>query len=422
MKALSLNELRTLVQELQDVFSGAQLQEVLVNERGLLLGFYKGATLWLLLDLVNPLPFLMWFEKRPSFVKGKPKPVSLFLISHGENAIWKSIHLIEDFGRVLKLELQRGDLLCELEFRLIPRQVNLIVRSENKSIAWNKPKDLNMQNTEMGTVLTPSPLRSVDELREEWLQSQSGSQGNKPKADPQVVWEKQRQKDIEKKTKALEGIESQLAEDEAERWRELGVWLQQGQVGTSPALDLLEQIQSQDLGERIQFAFVKAKQLQAKKQGARERIQILKDEIESLKNAKFKPKTALPGSAHRMQQADVKGRKLELEEGAFAFIGRSAADNLALLRKAKAWDYWLHLKDYPGAHAIIHRNKDQVITAQDISRVAQWVAKESLQGKGGVAGQKLQVVWVECRFVKPIKGDKLGRVTYHSEKSLLVSL
>jgi hypothetical protein len=33
-------------------------------------------------------------------------------------------------------------------------------------------------------------------------------------------------------------------------------------------------------------------------------------------------------------------------------------------------------------------------------------------------GQRIAVVIVECRFVKPIKGDKLGRVIYHGERTL----
>ncbi len=113
---------------------------------------------------------------------------------------------------------------------------------------------------------------------------------------------------------------------------------------------------------------------------------------------------------------------MHLSSGALAYCGKSAADNLALLRQAKAWDYWLHLRDYPGAHAIIHRQRDQLISEGEIFEVAEWVAKESLSSKSLLVGQKIAIVMVECRFVRPIKGDKLGRVTYHSERTLSFTL
>ena len=123
-----------------------------------------------------------------------------------------------------------------------------------------------------------------------------------------------------------------------------------------------------------------------------------------------------------MQKTEARGRKLHLASGALAYCGRSASDNLALLRQARAWDYWFHLRDYPGAHAIIHRQRDQEISEKELQQVAEWVVKESVSSKSILDGQKLAVVIVECRFVRPIKGDRLGRVTYHSEKTLSFTL
>ncbi|MNT80503.1 hypothetical protein D3C72_2199710 [compost metagenome] len=111
-----------------------------------------------------------------------------------------------------------------------------------------------------------------------------------------------------------------------------------------------------------------------------------------------------------------------MESGAIAYCGKSAADNLALLRQAKAWDFWLHLKDFPGAHAIVHRKRDQLIPDNELLQVSEWLAHESLSEKSLYPGQKLAVVVVETRFVRPIKGDKLGRVTYHSEGTLFLTL
>ncbi|MFM6928594.1 MAG: DUF814 domain-containing protein, partial [Bdellovibrio sp.] len=179
---------------------------------------------------------------------------------------------------------------------------------------------------------------------------------------------------------------------------------------------------SVSLSWNIENAFSKAKQLVGKKDGARERLQELEVEIAQLEKAQFKEKQSKPQLIDLMSKADARGRKLTLDSGALAYCGKSAADNLALLRQAKAWDFWLHLKDYPGAHAIIHRQRDQEISQDEIQQVAAWVARESLSSKSLMVGQKVAVVMVECRFVRPIKGDKLGRVTYHSEKTFHFSL
>ena len=179
---------------------------------------------------------------------------------------------------------------------------------------------------------------------------------------------------------------------------------------------------SESLSWNIEHCFAKAKQLVSKKEGARERLEELVQEIASLEKAKFTEKAQKNQLVDLMQKTEARGRKLHLESGALAYCGKSAADNLALLRQAKAWDYWLHLKDYPGAHAIIHRQRDQEVPVGEIQEVASWVARESLSSKSLLVGQKVAVVMVECRFVRPIKGDKLGRVTYHGEKTFNLTL
>ena len=93
-----------------------------------------------------------------------------------------------------------------------------------------------------------------------------------------------------------------------------------------------------------------------------------------------------------------------------------------LLRRSKPHDLWLHLKDYPSAHAIIHKQKDQKIADTDIMKVAGWLVKEGFSEKKSKPSGKFAVVIVECRHVKPLKGDKLGRVTYHNAREMLIAV
>jgi predicted ribosome quality control (RQC) complex YloA/Tae2 family protein len=418
MKSLNQQELRTFARTVEPFLKGAQLQEVLSNDQGLALGFYRERMLWLLVDLRPATPAILFFQDPVPFQKAqKSKPVSLFLSSHGKNRIFRSLEVQEEWGRVLKIELGNIDsIACEIEIQLIPKQVNFIVRADKKTISWEKPRALKEASPEVDR-----EQRSFEEFHQEWLNEnkKSSPQG----LDPKAQWEKQRQKDLEKKTKALGEIQKKLSEDQSTPWKKIGEILKvEGFAGVDA--DSKKYIDTkQSVSWNIENAFQKGKQLAQKKVGTEERMRIIQGEIEALEKAQFRPKSAVAKPADDfMKKSAARGRTLPLPEGATAYIGKSGADNLALLRQAKAWDYWLHLKDYPGAHAIIHRQKNQEISRDEMMQVALWVARESLSSKTLTLGQKLAVVFVECRFVKPIKGDKMGRVTYHSEKNLSVTL
>lgn len=414
MKALTQQELQHFVAHFSPVLDGAQLQDILVNDRGLALGFQQDVRYWLILDLVPNTPIMLLFEEQCPFRKGaKSKPVSLFLNSHGKNLYFTSMTVLEEYGRVVQLVLKNSQMECELEIRMIPKQCNLIVKAHGKQVAWDKPLELTLAPH----VENPPAPRTLEEIHEEWLAEQSATSGKKPSLDPVVQWEKQKKKDLEKKKKALNEIEKQINSELQDLWYEAGQYLK-----THGNLDVPEHLSAyisprESLSWNIERTFSKAKQLTQKKEGARERLEELKKEIQRLENSTYQEKARKSSLDDLMQKTEARGRKLHLGSGALAYCGRSAADNLALLRQAKAWDYWMHLKDYPGAHAIIHRQRDQLISEKDIQEVAAWVAKESLSSKSLMVGQKLAVVLVECRFVRPIKGDKLGRVTYHSERT-----
>ena len=324
--------------------------------------------------------------------------------------------MLTEFGRVVRLVLKNTQSECEVEIRLIPKQANVIVKAQGKSVAWDRPLEL----TPAPAVENPPASRRLEQIYEEWLAEQTSAQ--KPSLDPVAQWEKQKKKDLEKKTKALGEIQKQIESDAGEMWARAGDFFK-----THGHLDVPEELRAyvnreESLSWNIENAFTKAKQFQNKKEGARQRLEQLREEIARLERSRYQEKPAKAGLGDLMQKAEARGRKFSLPSGALAYCGKSAADNLALLRQAKAWDYWLHLRDYPGAHAIIHRQRDQLISEKEIQEVAEWVAKESLSSKSLMVGQKVAVVIVECRFVRPIKGDKLGRVTYHSERTLSFTL
>ncbi|WP_413584986.1 DUF814 domain-containing protein [Bdellovibrio sp. HCB274] len=418
MKAMTQQELNEFVNHFEQVLMGAQLQDVLANDRGLALSFHNRTQFYMVLDLVPNTPMMLVFENQCPFKKGpKTKPVGLFLNSNAKNLYLTGFKVLTEFGRVAVLTLSNKTITCELEIRLIPKQCNLLVRAQGKTIAWEKPLELKPAPA----VENPPEPRTLVEIHREWLGEQK--QDKKPALDPVAQWEKQKQKDLDKKRKALDEIQKQIENEKHLEWQEAGNFLVSHRTMEVPQHLSSFVNPRESLSWNIENTFSKAKQLVAKKDGARERLEELHKEIATLEKSQYREKqSGKSGLVDLMHKAEARGRKFTLESGALAYCGKSAADNLALLRQAKAWDYWLHLKDYPGAHAIIHRQRDQEISQADIQEVASWVARESLSSKSLMVGQKVAVVMVECRFVRPIKGDKLGRVTYHSEKTFHFTL
>lgn len=407
MKSYTFEELRTFVARYGAELEGSRLQEIVSNDRGLALGFYSDGIRWLLVDLTPaaPIAFVMDAAEMPWTKSPRTKPVGLFLSAQAQGKILDSFRLSEGQGRVLELEFvsHRGD--CRIEIQLIPKHPNLVAQAEDKTIHWSKPKDL----APAPTVENMPASRDLDAVRAEWLGELKGVV--KPAEDPEAQWRRKRDRDLEKKRKALTEVSRQLATDEADEWARKGEEIK----GGGALFDA-----SRSRSWNIEEAFRKAKQMKAKREGTLERQSLLIAEIRGLETAVFTMRDLAPPPKNALKQAGAKGRTLELVDGATAFVGRSAADNLSLLRKARAWDLWLHLRDYPGAHAIVRREKNRNLGDRELEKVAQWLAKESLSSKVRAEGLKLEVVMTECRFVRPIKGDKLGRVNYQNERHFFV--
>jgi predicted ribosome quality control (RQC) complex YloA/Tae2 family protein len=236
-------------------------------------------------------------------------------------------------------------------------------------------------------------------------------------------------KTIQKKKKAIQEISLQVHSEAAQNWLRLGEGLKYYQTPPEDLKDLYDTSRSRS--ENMEKAFQKYKDLERKKTGSLQRIQILNEEIIKLENSllndkllmsESKSKTGTRQASNLMSKANVAGRKFQLEDGTEIVIGRSAKDNLNLLRKAQPTDLWLHLKDYPGSHAIVFKvNKNQNLTTMQVHQITEWLVKESLKNKSLMIGT-FDVLVVEVRFVKPIKGDKLGRVTYQNEKTFTVTI
>lgn len=445
MKSPSFSEFQVLIQFLYEELVGAQLQEMSSSDDGLVLGFYRFTksprTIWLVFDLDSQYPFLGLFEQHPWPKIKKTKPVTLFINSHFKNTHLKNIQLLNHFGRVAEFDFSLPGQELKLQVRLIPKQPNLIATAQAKSISWEKPRDLVPVSHDEDY---ESENRSIPYMFKQWwdrrakiktsgisssesLTAASSNTGESPFGK----WVRQQQKDQVKKQKALSQIDDQIKEMQKVPWVDIGNYLKVYGYKNFP-VDWVKHI-DMDLrvSQNIEKVFEKSKQTVHKIKGALERQKLIQSEIQLLNNLsearyqEYLQKLALKQNKQGQRKASEGSfRRLTIEGDSHVqvLMGKNAGENIKLLRQAKSWDFWVHLKDYPSAYAILQRPKDKNISDHILIQASQWLIKESLKNKKNIEGIKLSVVIVECRHVRPIKGDKLGRVTYHYPREMLISV
>jgi|GEM_PF-527725 len=108
------------------------------------------------------------------------------------------------------------------------------------------------------------------------------------------------------------------------------------------------------------------------------------------------------------------------KEGWEIYVGKNSKQNDFLLRKiASGNDLWLHIKDYPGSHVIIkNKGKKETPPLSVLLQAAQLAAYYSKIRKEVI----VTVIYTLKKYVKKLKNNKVGMVTYSQEKSMLTKI
>ncbi len=422
MRAWTVAELDNVVASLTPL-QGLRLQEVSTSVEDVVLGFYSpDGMLWLWIDLQAVCPSILpWMELplRPTVQK---TPLLLFLRAHFIGRTLQTIERLTSRGRVLLLRFGGPADHLEIELRLFPHARNILLRAGERSIAWQKPKDL---TESVEDDLSARAIRSLEDLRAEWRRRRVDSKISRKSLTKTTDPLLKLKKEIEKKQTALKKVEQELQRKLDLPWREVGDHLKLQQSLDTPKDWEPFVDRRRKLAWNIENCFVKAREVEGKLAGTRHRYATLKAELTELEARLSDPKSVQQASGQKVQSAPLKiiadRRTLRLTEGAMAVMGKSAADNLKILRKARAWDLWLHLRDQPSSHAVIFRNKGAATPESQVLEVAMWFVRNQLGQKAARhVGEKFSLVITECRHVHPIKGDKLGRVTFRDERVLML--
>ncbi len=446
------NKIRHWADALNDLSKGdgkddwpARVQEVrLFADEVLAIGLYQRGLVWLIFDLNNANPDVYTVDDLSELKRRETKkPLSLFMQAHFRGAKFVRAETRPEFGRVIWLyfdsagEAAEGAL--EIEVRLFARGANAIARAGDKSVALRKPSELKViehfgdeigdDSRDEAGARGPADGGAGDGI----LMARSAAPPTKAAAeDP-------RQKRIEKLKKALLKVEAELAVKKSELWQAAGEQIKLLQTLDVP-IELSKFIDAKkSLTWNIQTCFQKAKAVQKKIVGTETRRRELAAEIaeaigrlvtegpDARLHQKNADRNAERGTDKKapalLNDAEARGRTFDLGDNLYLFVGKSAADNLRILRKAKPWHYWLHLRDHPGSHGIVARNKNQAVDDNVLQKAAHHLLMAQFGSKAQRhSGEKFGVVVTECRFVRPIRGDRLGRVNYSDARTLVHQL
>ena len=475
MKSLALSEFAQIVVSSQALV-GAQLQDCVQTPSEVGLCFYHDReTIWLWFDFHPQRPLLVRVHGKPPNRKKLTRPLLLFIRSHFFGRRLQAITADLARGRVMKLEFYRlpsevprglaremaremarelaSDLPTdvedekagryEIEIRLFPSGQNMIATAGSKSISERKPREL-PPSSETALVVS-STDRTWDEIEREWWAEQEQAAGERgfrkvqAAARDAIVIDRDYQRAMEKKEKALLRMREdlELKRATASEFRQAGEWLksegmpQRRDERNEQDPSILKWFSHIDfdksLSWNIENAFTRAKENFRKIEGTEARLKIVEAELAELRSKgpgsfiKKREEKTQDGARNLLARADARGRHLELAIDLDVYIGKSAADNLAILRRAQPFDYWLHMRDLPGSHAILRRTRARIVTESEFTQAARWVIEQTLAMRASeLAGESHDVLIVECRFVRPIKGDRLGRVNYSSDRVLRV--
>ncbi len=440
MKPLRDIELAGIANDLQSLV-GAQLQEVAQTESEFGLAFYHDRRMvWLWFDLDPRRPLVLRFDDDPppaARLKAV-KPALLFVRAHLVGRRLAGAAMNAALGRVLELTFHhQGGEACGLQARLFPHGANLTAFAGAKSVSLRKPKDAPAKPAARAPeVEAAKDARDWGRLRDEWLALKTGKtgEGESGAASGESAAERARkafEKAVAKKSQALGKMRAELVSKADPVWRAAGEWAKaHGLEGASPEIASCFD-RSESLAWNIERCFQKAKDNERKLAGAQARLRSLESELDELRrkgavgfgvDARQRPQGGGAGPAASLLEASgARGRRFKLGADLEAYIGKSAADNLALLRRARPHDYWLHLRDYPGAHAILRRPKGRNVGDKELGEIGRWVVVQSLhKPESELAGGKYDLILAECRHVRPIKGDKLGRVHYQNDRLFVV--
>lgn len=405
--SLNQSELESWVDFLESHFVQAQLQSLIHTEKFFIFQFYKRKPMNLICYLDVKKPFLLYSDKKYNWGNKKQSPVYQYLQSHFNNSSIKEFKVKKEEGRVVTLILSKG----VIEFVLVPEFFNIKIIHNNKTIYLNKPKEI--------------PKRDDLNLEQMLQDSDFSNQKNEDllnqlfMSPPLSSKKKQSWEDLIKKTEKKISL---IGQDKLEKEKQLdqeSSLVNQMLVGQESDFILSSWYKKNlSLYQNRDLLYLSIKSLKNKILKTEEKLKSLNLELKKFKDYQSTglPVVDLSSSlgSQKLKSAQARGRAHRIGKFSLA-LGKSGVDNLALLRQAKSWDYWFHIKQGAGPHLFLYRNKGEIVDDSLLKEAAHYLLEQSVFKSNGSG--YYEVVCAEVKFVKPIRGEIPGLVRYSHEKT-----
>lgn len=432
MRALSVQELDALTASLAPLL-GSRLQEVAVGATGVGLGLWtsgqgkKSDLIWVWFENHAWSPLCLPLNQLPEAGLKPLKPLALFLRAHFVGHRLRLIERQADLGRALSLEFgEETDGGRRVEIHLWPHGGNLVARAAGRTVAWKKVAPQVATTAKAPLHSEPPAARDLSQITEEWLvlRGQRQDRGAKAKPKDMIGPEKKRNSELKRLSRALERVEEEIQHKRSQPYREVGDWMVRHQNLDVPTAFAALVDKRRSLAWNIEHSFSLGKEIERKLSSTLARREKLIAELARMESLSAKDLANTSESMPRQRAVKKEGasaryRTLDLPNGVVARLGKSAQDNISLLKASRAWDIWLHLRGHPGSHAIISREKQRTINDEVLRQVGAALVEQTFGRKAeSRRGERFELIVAECRFVKPVRGDQRGRVTYTHDRTI----
>lgn len=357
---------------------------------------------------------------------------------------------VEGENRILRIELeQRGSykatrLALQLEFT--GRNTNAILLDE-RGVVMDALRHISLERSwrevKIGEALKPLPqpsqpprekplesgLETMELLALEYQKRLGRDLGERKEAAVHAT-----QRRLERLSGLLEGLSDEVAlETEARRLREdsalllanlyrLGDFAPRVRLPSEEGeREVVILAPARSFSEAVQRGFEAAKKLEQKaknlhieRERLEEKIRFHERQIALIRAAKSLEDVAIL-SPRKQRKIKGEAKKEEFEsffiEGFKVSFGKNQRENARLLESAKSEDTWLHVRDIPSSHMILHGGKGKI--PPPIVRKA----AEILVGFLEVSGGSYEVDFTKRKFVKIIEG---AQVNYAKHETIII--
>ncbi len=163
--------------------------------------------------------------------------------------------------------------------------------------------------------------------------------------------------------------------------------------------------------ENLDLLYRRARKAERAREALAERLEA------SLRELEAGPAPREPGEARGARSRAGPFGRYRSSDGWPIWVGRNGRENDRLLREARPWDLWLHVRDAPGAHVLVRKpGREARCPERTLLEAAGLAALHSRRAADGA----VEVMVLEAGRVRKPKGASPGRVLVAGERTVRV--